>query len=163
MLLLDDSLHRWLEDHGPQLTLLVFWTTPGARVALPSSFPPQILTSIFWLLVTLLRRYVISVSFNGVKHDVLVRNDDHWGRSKIDSQGNASLISSAALLRKLGDTYIPANSPQAKGSSERLWGTFKHALPVNCAWLASPICPPPARSSAVSATTIDNRRFGCAP
>src|SRR5438445_4475792 len=46
MLLLDGSLHRWLEDRGPQLTLSASWTTPPARFPLLSSFPRKMLAGI---------------------------------------------------------------------------------------------------------------------
>src|SRR5258705_1398078 len=50
MLLLDGSLHRWLEERGPQLTLLGFLDTPRARFPLPRSFPTEHAHGYFHLL-----------------------------------------------------------------------------------------------------------------
>src|SRR5271170_325721 len=41
MLLLDASLHRWLEDRGPQLTLLGFLDDARAKFWSPNSSPPK--------------------------------------------------------------------------------------------------------------------------
>ena len=77
MLLLDGSLHRWLEDRGPQLTLLGFLDDATRKVPVAEFFPTEDAHGYFHLLRRLLRRYGIPLSFYGDKHGVFVRNDDH--------------------------------------------------------------------------------------
>jgi hypothetical protein len=48
-----------------------------------------------------------------------------WSRSLSNSPAAASLLSFGRALEQLGITYIAAQSPQAKGRIERLWGTFQ--------------------------------------
>ena len=43
-------------------------------------------------------------------------------------QPGCSLISATSALEQLGITYIAAQSPQAKGRLERLWGVFQDRL-----------------------------------
>src|ERR1700693_705704 len=57
MLLLDGSLHRWLEDRGPQLTLLGFLGDATRKIPVAEFFPPEDAHGYFPLLRRLLRRY----------------------------------------------------------------------------------------------------------
>src|ERR1700693_4523868 len=78
MLLLDASLHRWLEDRGPQLTLLGFLDDDTRKGPVAEFFPTEDAHGYFPLLHRLLRRYGIPLSFYGDRHSVFVRNDNHW-------------------------------------------------------------------------------------
>jgi hypothetical protein len=127
MLLLDGSLHRWLEDRGPQLTLLGFLDDATGKVLVAEFSSTEDARGYFRLLQRVLRRFGVPISFYGDRHSVFVRNDDHWsveeqlaGRQRSTQFGRA--------LEQLGITYIAAQSPQAKGRIERLWGTFQDRL-----------------------------------
>ena len=78
MVLLDASLHRWLEDRGPQLTLLGFLDDATRKVLVAEFFPTEDARGYFRLLHRLLRRFGVPLSFYGDRHSVFVRNDDHW-------------------------------------------------------------------------------------
>src|SRR6202158_725647 len=127
MLLLDASLHRWLEDRGPQLTLLGFLDDATGNVLVAEFFPAEDARGYFRLLHRLLRRFGVPLSFYGDRHSVFVRNDDHWS---VDEQlaGRREPTQFGRALEQLGVTYIAAHSPQAKGGIERLWGTFQDRL-----------------------------------
>lgn len=127
MLLLDASLHRWLEDRGPQLTLLGFLDDATRKVPVAEFFLTEDARGYFRLLHRLLRRCGVPLSFYGDRHSVFVRNDDHWS---IDEQlaGRREPTQFGRALEQLGVTYIAAQSPQAKGRIERLWGTFQDRL-----------------------------------
>src|SRR6195256_3471753 len=127
MLLLDGRLHRWLEDRGPQLTLLGFLDDATRKVPVAEFFPMEDAHGYFHLLRRLLRRYGIPLSFYGDKHGVFVRNDDHW---TVDEQlaGKRQPTQFGRALEQLGVTFIAANSPQAKGRVERLWGVLQDRL-----------------------------------
>src|SRR6202795_1610094 len=127
MLLLDASLHRWLQDRGPQLTLLGFLDDATGKVLVAEFFPTEDARGYFRLLHRLLRRFGVPLSFYGDRHSVLVRNDDHWS---VEEQlaGRRDPTQFGRALDQLGITYIAAQSPQAKGRIERLWGTFQDRL-----------------------------------
>src|SRR2546429_238098 len=97
------------------------------KVRVAEFFPTEDARGYFHLLRHLLRRYGVPLSFYGDKHGVFVRNDDHW---TVEEQlaGKRQPTQFGRALAQLGVTYIPANSPQAKGRIERLWGTFQDRL-----------------------------------
>lgn len=161
MLLLDGSLHRWLEDRGPQLTLLGFLDDATRKVPVAEFFPTEDAHGYFHLLRRLLRRYGIPLSFYGDKHGVFVRNDDHW---TVEEQlaGKRQPTQFGRALAQLGVTYIPANSPQAKGRIERLWGTFQDRLTSELR-LAGATDLPTASEVLRRFLPDYNRRFGRAP
>src|SRR5487761_52611 len=127
MLLLDASLHRWLEDRGPQLTLLGFLDDATGKVLVAEFFPTEDARGYFRLLHRLLRRFGVPISFYGDRHSVFVRNDDHWSVEE-ELAGCRQPTQFGRALQQLGVTYIAAQSPQAKGRIERLWGTFQDRL-----------------------------------
>jgi transposase len=127
MLLLDGSVHNWLEDRGPQLTLLGFLDDATRKVPVAEFFPTEDARGYFRLLRRLLRRFGVPLSFYGDRHGVFVRNDDHWS---VEEQlaGRREPTQFGRALAQLSVTYIAAQSPQAKGRIERLWGTFQDRL-----------------------------------
>lgn len=127
MLLLDASLHRWLEDRGPELTLLGFLDDATRKVLAAEFFPTEDARGYFHLLRRLLRRHGVPLSLYGDRHTVFVRNDAHWSLEE-QLAGKRQPTQFGRALAQLGVTYIAANSPQAKGRIERLWGTFQDRL-----------------------------------
>src|SRR5690242_3026641 len=127
MLLLDASLHRWLQDRGPQLTLLAFLDDATGKVLVAEFFPTEDARGYFRLLHRLLRHFGVPLSFYGDRHSVFVRNDDHWSVEE-ELAGRRQPTQFGRALQQLGVTYIAAQSPQAKGRIERLWGTFQDRL-----------------------------------
>ena len=127
MLLLDASLHRWLEDRGPELTLLGFLDDATRKVLVAEFCPTEDARGYFRLLRRLLRRSGVPLSFYGDRHGIFVRNDEHWS---VEEQlaGKRQPTQFGRALAQLGVTYIAARSPQAKGRIERLWGTFQDRL-----------------------------------
>src|SRR6266849_423170 len=161
MLLLDGSVHHWLEDRGPQLTLLGFLDDATRKVPVAEFFPSEAARGYFRLLRRLLCRYGVPLSFYGDRHGVFVRNDDHWS---VEEQlaGRREPTQFGRALAQLGVTYIAAQSPQAKGRIERLWGTFQDRLTSELRLAGA--------SDLVTANDVlrrflpdYNRHFGCAP
>src|SRR5690348_5762040 len=127
MLLLDASLHRWLEQRGPELTLLALIDDATRKVLAAEFFPSEDAHGYFRLLRRVLRRHGIPLSLYGDRHSVFVRNDDHWSLEE-QLAGKRQPTQFGRALAQLGITYIAARSPQAKGRIERLWGTFQDRL-----------------------------------
>src|ERR1019366_8791188 len=161
MLLLDGSLHRWLEDRGPQLTLLGFLDDATYKVPVAEFFPTEDARSNFRLLRRLLRRFGVPLSFYGDRHSVFARNDDHWSVEK-QLAGRREPTQFGRALEQLGVTYIAAQSPQAKGRIERLWGTFKDRLTSELR-LAGAAYLDAANQVLRRFLPDHNRRFGRAP
>src|SRR6202163_2775464 len=161
MLLLDGSLHRWLEDRGPQLTLLGFLDDATRKVPVAEFFPTEDARGYFRLLRRLLRRFGVPISFYGDRHGVFVRNDDHWS---VEEQlaGRRQPTQFGRALEQLGVTYIAAQSPQAKGRIERLWGTFQDRLSSELRLAGAPEME--TANEVLRRFLPDyNRRFGRAP
>jgi transposase len=161
MLLLDASLHPWLEDRGPELTLLGFLDDATRKVPAAEFFLTEDARGYFRLLRRLLRRYGVPLSFYGDRHGVFVRNDEHWS---VEEQltGKRQPTQFGRALAQLGITYIAANSPQAKGRIERLWGTFQDRLSSELR-LARAADLDAANQVLRRFLPDYNRRFGCAP
>lgn len=161
MLLLDASLHRWLEDRGPQLTLLGFLDDATRKVLAAEFFPTEDARGYFRLLHRLLHRCGVPLSFYGDRHSVFVRNDDHWS---VEEQlaGRREPTQFGRALEQLGITYIAAQSPQAKGRIERLWGTFQDRLTSELRLAGA--CDMESANQVLRRFLSDyNRRFGRAP
>ena len=161
MLLLDASLHRWLEDRGPELTLLGFLDDATRKVLVAEFFPTEDARGYFRLLRRLLRRYGVPLSFYGDRHGIFVRNDEYWS---VEEQlaGKRQPTQFGRALAQLGVTYIAARSPQAKGRIERLWGTFQDRLTSELR-LARAVDLPAANEVLRRFLPDHNRRFGRAP
>ena len=127
MLLLDGSPHDWLEGRGPQITLLGFQDDATGKVLAAGFFPAETTHAYFCLLRRLLRRYGVPVALYGDRHSIFVRNDAHWTLEE-QLRGQRQPTQFGRALEQLGITYIAAQSPQAKGRIERLWGVFQDRL-----------------------------------
>jgi len=160
-LLLDASLHHWLEDRGPQLTLLGFLDDATRKVLVAEFFLSDDARGYFRLLRRLLRRYGVPLSFYGDRHGVFVCNDEQWS---VEAQlsGKRQPTQFGRALAQLGVSYIAAHSPQAKGSIERLWGTFQDRLSSELRLARAAELP--AANQVLRRFLPDyNRRFGRAP
>lgn len=127
MLQVDGSPHDWLEGRGPQITLLGFQDDATSKVVGAEFFPTESADGYFRVFRGVLRRYGVPLSLYGDRCGVFVRNDDHWTLEE-ELAGHQQPTQFGRALEQLGVTFIPANSPQAKGRIERLWGVFQDRL-----------------------------------
>ena len=124
---LDASPHDWLEGRGPQLTILGFQDDATGKILEASFFPGETTEGYFHLLRRLLSDYGVPLAFYGDRNSIFVRNDDHWTVEE-ELTGQREPTQFGRALQQLGITYIAANSPQAKGRVERLWGVLQDRL-----------------------------------
>jgi transposase len=124
---LDGSLHDWLEGRGPQLTVLGMQDDATGKILAAQFFPSETTFGYLCLLRQLLRRHGVPLAFYGDHSGVFVRNDDAW---TVEEQlaGKRQPTQFGRALEQLGVTFIAANSPQAKGRVERLWGVLQDRL-----------------------------------
>ena len=127
LLQLDGSLHDWLEGRGPRLTALGMQDDATGKILAAQFFASETAEGYFHLLQRLLRRWGVPTAFYGDRSGIFVRNDEHW---TIEEQlaGRRQPTQFGRALEQLGITFIAAQSPQAKGRVERLWGVLQDRL-----------------------------------
>jgi transposase len=124
---LDGSPHDWLEGRGPRLTALGMQDDATGKILAAQFFPAETAEGYFRLLQRLLRRFGVPTAFYGDRSGIFVRNDPHWSLAE-ELAGQRQPTQFGRALAQLGITFIAAQSPQAKGRVERLWGVLQDRL-----------------------------------
>jgi transposase len=124
LLQIDGSRHRWLEERGPQLTLLAAIDDATGKVVAATFREQEDAAGYFELLRAIVTRHGLPGALYRDRHGIFEapaeRADD--GRDAgLPSQFGRALV-------ELGIRSIAAHSPQAKGRIERLWGTLQDRL-----------------------------------
>jgi transposase len=124
---LDGSPHDWLEGRGPRLTALGMQDDATGKILAAQFFPSETTFGYLCLLKQLLCRHGVPLALYGDHSGIFVRNDDLW---TVEEQlaGKRQPTQFGRALEQLGVTFIAANSPQAKGRVERLWGVLQDRL-----------------------------------
>ncbi len=128
MALTDASRHRWLEDRGPQLTLIGFQDDATSQI-LAAHFQLEAENTLGYLraLASMITTHGIPLSLYRDRHSIFQRNDSHWTVAE-QLAGKQSPTQLGRALEALGIQQIPAYSPQAKGRIERAWRTCQDRL-----------------------------------
>jgi len=158
---LDGSPHDWLQGRGPLLTALGMQDDASGKILAAQFFSSETAEGYFHLLQGLLRRYGVPVAFYGDRSGIFTRNDDHWS---IDEQlaGRRQPTQFGRALTQLGVTFIAAQTPQAKGRIERLWGMLQDRLTSELRWAQAGGLD--SANSALQKFVADyNRRFARSP
>lgn len=124
---LDGSPHDWLAGRGPRLTALGMQDDASGKILAAQFFPAETTQGYFRLLHSLLRRFGVPLAFYGDRSGIFVRHDDHWTVEE-ELAGKRQPTQFGRALEQLGITFIAAQSPQAKGRVERLWGVLQDRL-----------------------------------
>jgi len=124
---LDGSPHDWLEGRGPRLTALGMQDDATGKILAAQFFPAETAAGYFRLLQRLLRRFGVPTAFYGDRSGIFVHHDDHWTVEE-ELAGQRQPTQFGRALQQLGITFIAAQSPQAKGRIERLWGVLQDRL-----------------------------------
>jgi len=124
---LDGSPHDWLEGRGSRFTALGMQDDATGKILAAQFFPSETTFGYLYLLRQMLRRFGVPLALYGDHSGIFVRNDDGW---TVDEQlaGKRQPTQFGRALEQLGVTFIAANSPQAKGRVERLWGVLQDRL-----------------------------------
>jgi transposase len=124
---LDASPHDWLQGRGPRLTALGMQDDASGKILAAQFFPAETTQGYFHLLHTLLRRFGLPLAFYGDRSGIFLRDDSHWSVQE-ELTGKRQPNQFGRALQQLGITSIAAQSPQAKGRIERLWGVLQDRL-----------------------------------
>jgi transposase len=124
----DGSPHDWLEGRGPKLCLI--GAIDDATNTVPAAFFQEQEDSQGYmrLLREILAKKGIPLALYHDQHSIFDLAEDKLPTLEEQLKGKKPLTQMGRLLEELGIGSISANSPQAKGRIERLWGTFQDRL-----------------------------------
>ena len=128
LLQIDGSVHDWLEDRGPRMTLLLAVDDATGTVPAALFREQEDSRGYFRLLWAMIERKGIPLALYSDHHSVF------WnvrGSRKIEGQAQRSkrrMTQFGRAMHDLGVAQVFARSPQAKGRVERAAGTFQDRL-----------------------------------
>jgi len=129
LLQIDGSIHDWLEDRGPRMTLLLAVDDATGTVAGALFHPLEDSHGYFQLLCQIIESRGIPLSLYSDHHGVFwythQRREKRNEESATDKQKPTQF---GRAMRELGIEQVFAWSPQAKGRVERVAGTFQDRL-----------------------------------
>ena len=124
---LDASAFAWFEERGPTATLHGL-IDDATSIPLALWFrPTEDLHGYTTVLGQTCRQYGVPVTLYGDRLSLFRRNDRHWTLAE-ELRGQQDPTHFGRMLQDLGIGFIAAQSPQAKGRIERLWGTLQDRL-----------------------------------
>jgi transposase len=123
MLQLDGSHHRWLEDRGPWLTLLLAVDDATGTVPYALIQEQEDTWGYMSLLQGIIERRGVPMSVYTDGHALFQSRRSASDQSPVSQKG--PLTQWGRALGELGITQIWAHSPEAKGRVERANGTFQ--------------------------------------
>jgi transposase len=124
----DGSRHHWLEDRGPELTL-VGGIDDATGVVTGGVFrAAEDAAGYFEMLRQTIRGYGLPLALYTDLSGVFVKDPNRPPTLADQLAGRPSLTQVGRALDVLGVRWIGARSPEAKGRAERLWGTLQDRL-----------------------------------
>lgn len=162
LLQLDGSPFAWFGPAQPVCSLLAAIDDATGAVLTAGFRAAEDAAGYLGLLRTLGRTVGLPAAVYTDGHGIFVRNDPHWTVAE-ELQGTQEPTQVGRALQTLGIHHIVADSPQAKGRIERLWGTFQDRLVVELR-LAG-ITTAPAGDAFLATTFLPafNRQFAVPP
>lgn len=128
LLQIDASHHDWLEGRGPRLCLVGAIDDATGEVPHALFRPEEDTQGYFHLLEHIVATHGIPLALYRDRHSIFESSPKH--RESLEEQlaGERKPTQFGRLLKELGITSIPSNSPQGRGRVERLWGTLQDRL-----------------------------------
>jgi hypothetical protein len=124
---LDASPFAWFGDRGPMATLHGLIDDATSSPLALWFRPTEDLHGYTTVLGQTCRQYGLPVTLYGDRLNLFRRNDQHWTLPE-ELRGQQDPTHFGRMLQELGIGFIAAQSPQAKGRIERLWGTLQDRL-----------------------------------
>lgn len=128
LLQIDGSRHRWLEDRGPWLTLIL--AVDDATNKHPAGLfrEQEDAHGYFLLMEGIVQRHGLPVAVYHDGHGIFVPGAERRETIAEQLAGRREPTQFGRLLEELAITSITAHSPQAKGRIERGFGTLQERL-----------------------------------
>lgn len=127
MMLWDGSPHHWFGQEEPACALMAAIDDATGKVLAAHFCPAETSWAYLKLLALVVEAWGVPASVYQDRHGTLKRNDDSWSLAE-ELAGRQRPTQVGAALEALGIHPIYAQSPQAKGRIERLFGTFQDRL-----------------------------------
>ena len=124
---LDASPFAWFEDRGPEAALHGAIDDATSTPLALWFRPTEDLHGHTTVLAQTCREYGLPVTLYGDRLNLFRRNDQYWTLGE-ELRGQQDPTHFGRMLQELGIGFIAAQSPQAKGRIERLWGTLQDRL-----------------------------------
>lgn len=124
---LDASPFAWFGVGGPEASLHGLIDDATSEPLALWFRPTEDLHGYLTVLGQVCRTVGVPVTLYGDRLNVFVRNDRHWTLDE-ELAGQQAPTHFGRVLADLGVGFIEAQSPQAKGRIERLWGTLQDRL-----------------------------------
>ena len=123
----DGSPHDWLEGRGAKLCLIGAIDDATGEVVYAHFQPTETTAGYIRMLRAITYSHGLPLALYHDRHSIF-KVTDH--QISLDEQlaGKSPQTQLGRILEELGINSIAANSPQAKGRVERLWGTFQDRL-----------------------------------
>jgi len=125
---LDASHHAWLEARGPRLVLHAAIDDATGKVLGGIFRPDEDTHGYFLLLRHLIRRYGLPAAVYTDRHGIFHRDPRTPLTLVEELEGRPASTQVGRALEDLLIRWIPAQTPEAKGRIERLFGTFQDRL-----------------------------------
>jgi transposase len=124
----DGSPHDWLEGRGPRLCLI--GAVDDATNEVPQAFfqDQEDSAGYLRLLQSIALSHGLPLALYHDQHTIFESPKEKEPSLAEQLAGKKPLTQVGRVLEELGVNSIAANSPQAKGRVERLWGTFQDRL-----------------------------------
>src|SRR5262247_18018 len=158
---LDASPFAWFEDRGPEAALHGAIDDATSTPLALWFRPTEDLHGHTTVLAQTCREYGLPVTLYGDRLNLFRRNDQYWTLGE-ELRGQQDPTHFGRMLQELGIGFIAAQSPQAKGRIERLWGTLQDRLVSELRLRAVSTI---EEANAFLPTFLPDfiRRFACAP
>ena len=128
MLQLDGSPHDWLEGRGPRMCLVGAIDDATGKVVGALFRGWEDAQGYFLMMRQVVARYGIPETVYRDRHGIFERDPKQEETIWEQLEGKRATTQFGRLMEELGIRQIAANSPQAKGRIERLWGTSQDRL-----------------------------------
>lgn len=126
MLQIDGSPHDWLEDRGPRMSLVGAIDDATGKLIYGLFRPTEDLVGYLMMLRGIAKTHGLPESVYHDRHTIL--RSPKSATIEDELAGTEPMSQFQRVLKELGVGSIPANSPQAKGRVERLWGVLQDRL-----------------------------------
>lgn len=124
----DGSLHDWLEGRGPKLCLIGAIDDATNKVPYAVFQEQEDAVGYMLMLQEIVLKQGIPLAMYHDRHSIFDISEDKLPSIEEQLEGKELQTQFGRLLDELDIESISANSPQAKGRIERLWGTFQDRL-----------------------------------